>query len=117
MERAAAAAWQAKLSCPPPTSRTSAWAVGYCYPHSGSHTLLLHWNGTRWPRVASPSPGAGGQLTGGSAISRQRLGSRRYVTPADIFRTLILDGTGPAGRRPLARAPEPSTIASTASMA
>jgi hypothetical protein len=36
------------------TSPTDAWAVGY----DGSHqTLIEHWNGTRFSRVASPNPG------------------------------------------------------------
>ena len=44
------------------TSGTSAWAVGqYCPAHcdgfsTTSGTLILHWNGKTWSRVASPSP-------------------------------------------------------------
>jgi hypothetical protein len=34
-------------------------------------TLILHWNGTRWARVASPSPGSINQLHAVSALSRR----------------------------------------------
>jgi len=42
-------------------SATDAWAVGYYNnPTSGGgsqETLALHWNGTKWSKVASPNPG------------------------------------------------------------
>jgi len=34
------------------TSAGNAWAVG----ESNLHALILHWNGTAWKRVPSPSP-------------------------------------------------------------
>jgi hypothetical protein len=44
------------------TSAKDTWAVGYSVPppppgrlSSSLHTLLLHWNGTKWTRVASPN--------------------------------------------------------------
>lgn len=43
----------------------TAWAVGYYCPSdcggspNGYRTLVLHWNGTSWSRVSSPSPGTG----------------------------------------------------------
>ena len=40
-------------------SPSNAWAVGWTAIKSASgphRTLVLHWNGTRWTRVASPSP-------------------------------------------------------------
>jgi hypothetical protein len=59
--------------------KSSAWAVGsFCAKHcepvlSGDvagRSLILHWNGTRWSRVASPNAGKGGNtLSGISAIS------------------------------------------------
>jgi hypothetical protein len=40
-------------------SATDAWAVGWgCY---GYETLIMHWNGSTWSRVASPNPVSGGQ--------------------------------------------------------
>ena len=42
-------------------SPTDAWAAGdYCTTTSScavTHTLILHWNGTRWSTVTSPNPG------------------------------------------------------------
>jgi hypothetical protein len=40
-------------------SATDAWAVGdYTNPTTGAgETLVLHWNGTNWSKVASPDPG------------------------------------------------------------
>jgi len=35
------------------TSATNAWAVGAT---TSGKTLILHWNGTRWTQVTSPSP-------------------------------------------------------------
>jgi hypothetical protein len=37
-------------------SATDAWAVGSYAPFGGD-TLALHWNGTKWSKVASPNPG------------------------------------------------------------
>jgi hypothetical protein len=55
------------------TPRTGAWAVGSNLhgPMAGDASLTLHWNGTAWSRVKSPTPTAGiAWLTGVSAISR-----------------------------------------------
>jgi len=39
-------------------SFTDAWAVGYSQAFSGAVAgLILHWDGQRWTRVASPNPG------------------------------------------------------------
>jgi hypothetical protein len=39
------------------TSASNAWAVG-TYSHNGAgRTLILHWNGSTWKTVPSPSPG------------------------------------------------------------
>src|SRR5215467_1175377 len=39
------------------TSVTDAWAVGTYANGSVPDNLIEHWNGTRWARVPSPSPG------------------------------------------------------------
>src|SRR5918999_997234 len=41
------------------TGSMDVWAVGYesSITFVGSRTLILRWNGSRWRRVASPSPG------------------------------------------------------------
>src|SRR5450755_3204435 len=43
-------------------SANSAWAVGSVRNHASAlaKTLILHWNGTAWTRVPSPSPATGG---------------------------------------------------------
>jgi hypothetical protein len=50
-------------------SATDAWAVGgYFDPTTGSiETLALHWNGTKWSKVASPNPG--GTSSGASLLN------------------------------------------------
>jgi hypothetical protein len=50
-------------------SATDAWAVGgYSDPTTGSiETLALHWNGTKWSKVASPNPG--GTSSGASLLN------------------------------------------------
>jgi hypothetical protein len=45
----------------------SAWAVGWAY--RGSKTLILHWNGTVWTRVPSPTPAGDVILSGVAATS------------------------------------------------
>jgi hypothetical protein len=47
------------------TSASNAWAVG----STGTKTLIVHWNGTAWKRVPSPTPAAGGFLGGVTATS------------------------------------------------
>jgi hypothetical protein len=53
-------------------SPSSAWAVGWTEASLSApdHTLVLHWNGTAWKQVASPSAtAASSQLNAVSAIS------------------------------------------------
>jgi hypothetical protein len=47
------------------TSTRSAWAVGT----DGDSTLIMHWNGTSWARVPSPSPGTTENFLGGVAAA------------------------------------------------
>lgn len=54
-------------------SAADAWAVGDVGATAGLlKTLVVHWDGTRWARVPSPSPGvqaAGSTLAGVSAAA------------------------------------------------
>src|SRR5215472_10459532 len=50
------------------TSASSAWAVGGSDNPPGK-TEILHWNGTAWKRVPSPTPKTGGALFGVAATS------------------------------------------------
>lgn len=58
------------------------WAVGsYGSRCTGDHTLILHWNGKVWKRVASPDPGDT-QLLSVSAVSREDLWAAGYGDPS-----------------------------------
>lgn len=63
------------------TSASNAWAVGFSNSQAGTcgscRTLVLHWNGRAWRRVASPTPGRSGVLwsiAAGSARSAWAVG-------------------------------------------
>ncbi len=55
------------------TSASNVWAVGCagnCFQgFGGIKTLILHWNGTTWKQVPSPSPAAGSDLSSVAAAS------------------------------------------------
>jgi hypothetical protein len=101
--------WKRVTTAPSPGSRdaltgvsadsaTDAWAVG-AYLSSGDCgcTLILHWNGTSWKQVPSPSPGAAdNQLNGVSARSGSNAWAVGWQNPgAAAYKSLILhwDGT------------------------
>jgi hypothetical protein len=73
------------------------WAVGsYSDPATNwwDQTLVLHWDGTSWRRVSSPSLGTTSELHGVAAVSRDNI----WVVGFDLesnWRTVILhwDGT------------------------
>ena len=77
-------------------SAKDVWAVG----STDQSTLIVHWNGSVWTRVAGPSPGTDGELTGVSAVSAAdvwAVGS--YEVPCDVGakrETLILHWNGKA---------------------
>jgi hypothetical protein len=84
-------------------SPTDAWAVGnYVNPANSVHeTLVLHWNGTRWSKVASPNPGGtgpasydGNYLSGVSARSPTDAWAVGYYTPYASEKTLVLHWNG-----------------------
>jgi hypothetical protein len=80
-------------------SSTDAWAVGDA--DYSSDTLILHWDGTHWSRVASPNPGSdANELSGVSAVSPTEawaVGGAGTLLPGPYlrYRTLVLhwDGT------------------------
>jgi hypothetical protein len=79
-------------------SATNAWAVGSFKIFGGATTtLVLHWDGTRWSRVCSPSPGgrSGGsvsELNGVSAASGRDVWAvgDSYNGSKERVKTLIL---------------------------
>ncbi len=89
------------------TSGANAWAVGnQCVSSCGTsgavaNTLILHWNGHRWSRAASPDPSASADyLTGVSATTVANAWAvgdecvSACGTSGQIFRTLILHWNG-----------------------
>ncbi len=77
-------------------SGTDAWAVGYDVT-SGStdKTLILHWDGTAWTQVASPSPGTtGAVLEAVAATSATDAWAVGSSFTADTEKTLTLHWNG-----------------------
>src|SRR4029077_20648048 len=50
------------------TSAGNAWAVGSTFDGASDRTLILHWNGRTWARMASPNLAASGRNNGLSAV-------------------------------------------------
>jgi hypothetical protein len=85
-------------------SENDAWAVGSSWDSTTSiwDTLVLHWNGTAWTKVASPNPGGsatqgrGSFLSGVSAVSANDVWAvGRYNNPdTGANQTLILNRNG-----------------------
>lgn len=84
------------------SSASSAWAVGSYSSHAHgarARTLALHWNGSRWKRVATPDPGGSGQqneLSGLAVISSANAWATGSYRNGTAFRTLILHWNGTA---------------------
>jgi hypothetical protein len=81
------------------TSATDGWAVGLGSGSLGADvTLVLHWNGTAWTQVPSPTPGlrnGGGLLTGVSALTgSDAWASGFYNTNSGGEGTLLLHWNG-----------------------
>jgi hypothetical protein len=95
------------------SSPTSAWAVGqYGGPRRVSKTLVLHWNGTRWKRVASPSPGSASNDLSGVAASSARAWAVGAYASGGREKTLILHWNGTAWKH----VPSPSPASSGSSL-
>jgi hypothetical protein len=94
------------------TSARNAWAVGCagnCYQgFGGIKTLILHWNGTAWQRVPSPSPGTDSALSSVAAVSARSawaVGCTAFCFLSSTSpRTVILRWNGTAWKR----APSPA---------
>jgi len=89
-------------------SANDVWAVGYV-SNDGVHdrTLILHWNGTQWTRVASPDPGGSDDLNAVAAASRGEawavgaFGSSRFAAT----RVLALHWNGTSWKQVAAPSP------------
>jgi hypothetical protein len=87
------------------------WAVGVaCVPDCSSgreDTLIVHWNGSRWSRQASPDLSPLEGLFSVSAVSAaDAWAAGGYFTDSGAFRTLILHWNGAAWSR--VTSPDPS---------
>jgi hypothetical protein len=76
-------------------SSSDAWAVGAL----GTKTLVLHWNGTAWAQVPSPSPRGVGigpvtNLAGVSALSPADAWAVGCACTSDTDTTLVLHWNG-----------------------
>jgi hypothetical protein len=102
-------------------SANDAWAVGY-YNTNGTNplptdSLILHWNGSSWKKVPSPSPGGTAGLTsldGVHAVSANdawAVGTYTEGTGADANAPLILHWNGT--RWTQFPSPSPGGLAST----
>ena len=96
-------------------SAKNVWAVGDYTGADGSFkTLVEHWNGKAWSRVASPDPGAGSNyLDGVSAVSPSNIWAvGEYSTKSGSFganKTLILHWNGRTWRQ--VASPSPGSFA------
>jgi hypothetical protein len=77
-------------------SARAAWAVGCtgsCFgPGARPSSLILHWNGTAWKRVPSPSPAGGSLLAAVAATSARNAWAVGYTRVSG--KTLILHWNG-----------------------
>jgi hypothetical protein len=76
------------------TSERNAWVVGCTGGRHGAKILILHWNGTTWQRVPSPSPPAAA-LTSVIATSARNA----WAAGSTGRKTLILHWNGKAWKR------------------
>jgi hypothetical protein len=98
-------------------SRTNAWAVGTYSSHSSNgreRTLILHWNGTVWKRVASPDPGSReNYLTSVAVISATNVlavGADSSHVDGTAARTLVLRWNGTRWRHLVSANPGGSAV-------
>jgi hypothetical protein len=82
------------------TSASSIWATGgYTGSQPGSKTLILHWNGSRWRRQATPQPGTFNSLLGIAATSAANAWAVGYVSNGSVSRTFIVHWNGSSWSR------------------
>jgi hypothetical protein len=77
-------------------SATDVWATGYYYDGSGYPTLTLHWNGSAWSTVSSPSPTNSNTLEGAGATSSIDVWAVGSFYDGTLSRTLIERWNGTA---------------------
>jgi len=93
-------------------SSSNAWAVGSVRTSASVQSLILHWNGKSWRRVASPSPGGSSGvslLEAVTAVSSSNAWAVGYyqVGHSYIGRTLILHWNGRSWKQVASPSPGP----------
>jgi len=78
------------------TGPNDVWAVGYrlSAPGASSATLILHFNGTTWSVVPSPSPGQTSSLSSVVALDDGTVWAAGFYYDGTQARTLLLHGDG-----------------------
>jgi len=77
------------------TSASNAWAVGNVEATNGNETsLILHWNGLQWARVASPHPGTTSPLFAVDASSATNAWAVGDTSSGGLSQTLALHWNG-----------------------
>ena len=92
-------------------SSSDAWAVGESCPVSTCSTLAMHWNGSAWSKVATPSPGFSPSLDAVADVSATdawAVGSYCPTSACAVTDTLILHWNGTAWSK--VSSPSPSTV-------
>jgi len=83
------------------TSASNVWAVGcagHCFgPMATTRTMIVHWNGTAWKYVASPSPASNSVLAAVTATSASNTWAVGYTR--NRYRTLIERWNGTAWKQ------------------
>jgi len=75
-------------------SGDNAWAVGLTYTRSNNKTLIMHWDGTAWKQVRSPSPGTDDALYGVAAVSARQAWAVGNYFAGKVYKNLILHWHG-----------------------
>jgi hypothetical protein len=91
-------------------SSCNAWAVGSYSNGTADRTLILHWNGTAWTKVASPNPGGSANhniLTSVAAVSGSNAWAVGFYNNGTTNRTLILNWNGSAWTQVASPNPSP----------
>lgn len=97
-------------------SRTSVWAGGFSATAEGvASTLIEHWNGHRWRRIASPGQLPTNRVTGIGAVSASRAWAVGGTASTTVSRTLILRWNGRRWTR--ISAPSPGIVSLLAGLA
>jgi hypothetical protein len=81
------------------TSGHDVWAVGTVSAATSQHTLILHWNGTRWTHVASQNPGTFNTLRAVAVVSPSDAWAVGATRTGPDAHTLVLHWNGRAWSR------------------